>query len=103
MISSLEGWPTKAKEAPPPHEVSLNLLVTNPVFQYIGEEQKLGHTFWRYIGSFQELDFLCKSFERRVFILKKNHICGVSSDCKLNAKAVELRFFIDSFTIIVVI
>ena len=45
MISSLEGWPTKAKEAPPPHEVSLNLLVTNPVFQSIGEEQKLGHTF----------------------------------------------------------
>ena len=25
------------------------------------------------------------------------------NDCKLNAKAVELRFFIDSFTIIVVI
>ena len=30
--SSLEGWPTKAKEAPSPHEVRLTPLDTNPVF-----------------------------------------------------------------------
>ena len=33
MITSLEGWPTKAKEAPSPHEVRLAPLDTNPVFQ----------------------------------------------------------------------
>ena len=33
VIPSLEGWPTKAKEAPSPHEVRLTPLDTNPVFQ----------------------------------------------------------------------
>ena len=33
MIPSLEGWPTKAKEAPALHEVRLAPLDTNPVFQ----------------------------------------------------------------------
>ena len=33
MTPSLEGWRTKAKEAPSPHEVRLALLDTNPVFQ----------------------------------------------------------------------
>ena len=37
MIPSLEGWPTKAEEAPSPHEVRLALLDTNPVFQNLGE------------------------------------------------------------------
>ena len=32
MIPSLEGLPTKAKEAPSPHEKRLALLDTNPVF-----------------------------------------------------------------------
>ena len=36
MIPSLEGWPTKAKEAPSPHEVRMSLLDTNPVFQSLG-------------------------------------------------------------------
>ena len=35
MIPSLEGWPTKAKKAPSPHEVRLTWLDTNPVFQCI--------------------------------------------------------------------
>ena len=29
-------WPTKAKEAPSPHEVRLALLDTKPVFQCLG-------------------------------------------------------------------
>ena len=33
MTPSLEGWPTKAKEAPSPHEVRLAPLDTNPIFQ----------------------------------------------------------------------
>ena len=36
VTPSLEGWPTKAKEAPSPHEVRLALLDTNPVFQSLG-------------------------------------------------------------------
>ena len=32
MISSLEGWPTKAKEAPSLHDVRMTLLDTTPVF-----------------------------------------------------------------------
>ena len=38
MIQPLEEWLTKAKEAPSPHEVRLNLLDTNPVFQCLGEK-----------------------------------------------------------------
>ena len=30
---SLEGWSTKAKEAPSPHEARMSLRDTNPVFQ----------------------------------------------------------------------
>ena len=37
MTPSLEGGPTKAKEAPSPHEVRLARLDTNPVFQNLGE------------------------------------------------------------------
>ena len=36
MTPSLEGWPTKAKEAPSPNEVRLTPLDTNPVFQCLG-------------------------------------------------------------------
>ena len=38
MTPSLEGWPTKAKEAPSPHEVRLAPLDTNPVFQSLGNK-----------------------------------------------------------------
>ena len=37
MIPSLEGWPTKTKEVPSPHEVRLAPLDTNPVFQSLGD------------------------------------------------------------------
>ena len=36
VIPSLEGWPTKAKEAPSPHEVRMSPLDTNLVFQSLG-------------------------------------------------------------------
>ena len=36
-LPSLEGWPTKAKEAPSPHEVRLAPLDTNPIFQSLLE------------------------------------------------------------------
>ena len=38
MIPSLEGWPTKAKEAPCSHEVRVIPLDTKPVFQCLGEK-----------------------------------------------------------------
>ena len=40
VTPSLEGWPTKAKEAPSPHEVRMSLLDTNPVFQSLGGNLK---------------------------------------------------------------
>ena len=38
MTPSLEGSPTKAKEAPSPHEVRLAPLDTNPVFHSLGDD-----------------------------------------------------------------
>ena len=40
MTPSLEGWPTKTKEAPSPHEVRLAPLDTNPVFQSLGAKKR---------------------------------------------------------------
>ena len=36
MTPSLEGWPTKAKEAPSPHDIRLDRLDTNPIFECLG-------------------------------------------------------------------
>ena len=38
LTPSLEGWPTKAKEAPP-IELILNMLDTDPVFVSLRENQ----------------------------------------------------------------
>ena len=38
VIPSLEGWPTKAKETPSPHDIRLTPMDTNPVFQCLGGE-----------------------------------------------------------------
>ena len=46
MTSSLEGWPTKAKEAPS-HEVKLAPLDTILVFQCLGEETGIGQVWNR--------------------------------------------------------
>ena len=40
MISSVEGYPTKSKEAPSPHEVRLTPLDTSPVFLCLGEKER---------------------------------------------------------------
>ena len=45
MIQSLEEGPTKAKEAPSPHEVRLTPLDTNPVFEFSGESSVWNFTF----------------------------------------------------------
>ena len=37
MILSLDGWQTKAKKTPSPHEIRLTPLDTNPVFQCLEE------------------------------------------------------------------
>ena len=39
MTPSLEGWPTKAKEAPSPHEVRLALLDTNTQYFKVPREK----------------------------------------------------------------
>ena len=55
-----EGLPTKAKEAPSPHEVRIALLDTNPVFQCLGElEFKISKTL-RYQKSYLQLSYNSK-------------------------------------------
>ena len=50
MIPSLKGWPTKAKEAPYPHEVRMSSMDTNPVFQNLGgENTKSNRNLWQSI------------------------------------------------------
>ena len=41
MTPSLEGLPTKAKEAPSPREIRLAPLETSPVFQNLGVNQQI--------------------------------------------------------------
>ena len=45
MTPSLEGWPTKAKEAPSPHEVRLAPQDTNPVFNVSRENSTVSKIF----------------------------------------------------------
>ena len=52
MISSLEGWPTKAKEAPPPHEVRLAQLETNLVIHQ-HSKSALGHKIHTHIFTYK--------------------------------------------------
>ena len=47
MTPSLEGLPTKAKEAPSPHEVRLAPLDTNPVFQSLWDKMLAIMVGWR--------------------------------------------------------
>ena len=41
MTPSLDGRPTRAKEAPSPHQLRLILLDTNPVFKCLVEDSRL--------------------------------------------------------------
>ena len=49
MIPSLEGWSTKAKEAPSSHEVRLTPLDTNPVFQCMNKVRKAKATYYQHL------------------------------------------------------
>ena len=69
MTPSLDRWPTKAKEAPSPHEVRLAPLDTNAVFQSLG-------------GKFQSLEG--KSAQQ------KRHQKYASFYSKFNAQSGEL-------------
>ena len=50
MTPLLEGLPTKAKEAPSPHEVKLAPLDTNPVFQSLGGKVLFSRLMEGFIG-----------------------------------------------------
>ena len=80
MIPSLEGWPTKTKEAPSPHEVRLIPLDTNPVFLCLGEmEPKIKseviclhhHKYFIYKYS-QFQNFCCDPFQKHSVYAKTN-------------------------------
>ena len=55
VIPSLEGWPTKAKEEPSPHEVRLSPLDTNPVFECLEDKRHL----LNHVKHFVSLFLLC--------------------------------------------
>ena len=56
VTPSLEGWPTKAKEAPSAHEVRLTLLDTNPVFLMSQGDISQYETF-QYLEETMSLEF----------------------------------------------
>ena len=68
MTPSLEEWPTKAKEAPSPHEVRLAPLDTNPVFQSLegkSAQQKRHQKYaWFYSKFNAQSDELSPSFPK---------------------------------------
>ena len=91
MTPSLEGWPTKAKEAPFPHEVGLALLDTNPVFQCHGgnsgfilvsffiplvkSSTDVGYLFGEIVVSllkYQKCQLICF-----IFLIKRWKYCGI--------------------------
>ena len=45
MTPSLEGWPTKAIEAPFPHEVRLAPLDINPVKSYLENYEEFSEVY----------------------------------------------------------
>ena len=70
MTPSLEGSPTKAKEAPSLHEVRLAPLDTNPVFQCFGEKTFCKNADFIFVDKhnhFDEADINC--------ILSLLHVC----------------------------
>ena len=72
MISSLEGLPTMAKEAPSPHEVRLAPLDTNPVFHSLGEKADQG----LYDNIFLRIHREFMSFDLALSVLAKSIICN---------------------------
>ena len=71
MTPSLEGLPTKAKEARSPHEVRLAPMDTNPVFQCLGD------FLWPTLGLFA--------------LQLKNHRSGSKSVCSLSVALILKR------------
>ena len=71
MTPSLEGLPTKAKEAPSPHEVRLAPLDTNPAFQCLGKEIQL--EIDKCNKYYRHLDYIKQYFLLDTRNVKKSH------------------------------
>ena len=56
------------------HEKSSTFARHNGIFIFLqfGFKLKVERNRWGYIAILKQSDFLCKCYERRVFILKKN-------------------------------
>ena len=79
MIPSLEGWPTKAKEAPSPHEVRLTSLDTNPVFQCVGDARVYNSTRYRREKTKGRFDFSKVSLKAVIIRLIQNCYSNVEN------------------------
>ena len=75
MTPSLEGWPTKAKEAPSPHKVRLALLDTKPVFQSLG-----GNNLFCENPVFEQLLYNFWVYAKRIFFCDEVSIRGLVND-----------------------
>ena len=75
MKPSLEGWPTKGKEAPSPHEVRLTPLDTNSVFQCLGGKLRSLQHFFRVLSSVEFCISSSRAFRFLSFILKVVRLC----------------------------
>ena len=57
MTPLLDGWPTKAIEAPSLHEVRLALLDTNPVFQSLRDKNNFfDSNFYSFLLNFYDFN-----------------------------------------------
>ena len=78
MALSLEGWLTKVKKTPSPHEVTVALLETNPVLQCLREISMWGReggicvcVWMRDVAQVKALVLCISNFAAHSFYLKK--------------------------------
>ena len=87
VIPSLEMWPTKAKEAPYPHEVRLALLDTNPVFPSQGDCLGGISKSWKCIV------FASKNVSKKDFHLQIKSLSKVSNVFIKSRKSISHKCF----------
>ena len=87
MIPSLETWPTKAKEAPYPHEVRLAPLDTNPVFPSQGDCLGGISKSWKCIV------FASKNVSKKDFHLQIKSLSKVSNVFIKSCKSISHKCF----------
>ena len=89
MHASLEGWTTKDKQVPSPHEVRLDPLDTNPYFNVSGKKIQASYYHGPFTVLDTVLDTVLESDDRSCFT------CGHENHLLLSAISpyIHLRVF----------